>query len=140
MTKSNLRRKRFIPSHSSQSIMRGSQDRSSRQEVGGRNWNRGHGRVLLTGLLSTSCPACCFIDPGWLCPQWEGPSHINQESRKCSTDSPTDKSDRGIFSVKVPFSQMASRDDHQSTGMTTNQSTRDDRQYLSPPARFPTDR
>ena len=44
--------------------MRGSQDRSSRQEVGGRNWNRRHGRVLLTGLLSIACSTTFFYTPG----------------------------------------------------------------------------
>jgi hypothetical protein len=36
----------------SQSITEGSQGRNSRQETKGRNRSRGHGRILLTGLLS----------------------------------------------------------------------------------------
>jgi hypothetical protein len=52
------------------------------QELGGRSWCRGHGRVLLTGLLPLACSACFLIEPrttspglapptmGWALPSW----------------------------------------------------------------------
>ena len=36
----------------------------------------------------------------YCCPQWSGPSHINRKSRKCQ------QSERGFFSVEIPFSQV----------------------------------
>lgn len=39
-------------------------------------------------------------------PQWAGPSHINHKSGKCLIDLPTARSGGGIFSAKLPSSQM----------------------------------
>jgi hypothetical protein len=48
----------------SQFIIKGSQDRNSkRQEPGGRNWCRGHGWILLTGLLLMAYSAYFLIEP-----------------------------------------------------------------------------
>ena len=52
------------------------------QEAGGRSWCRGHGGVLLTGLLPVACSTCFLIEPrttragmtpptmGWALPHW----------------------------------------------------------------------
>jgi len=49
------------------------------QEPGGRSWYRGHGGILLTGLLLMACSACLLIhskttSPEWHLSQWAGPS------------------------------------------------------------------
>ena len=49
------------------------------QDPGGRSWCRGHGRVLLTSLLSMACSACFLTVPpaqGWHHPQWAWPSPL----------------------------------------------------------------
>jgi hypothetical protein len=50
-----------LPHHSSSSkeVRTGTQ---AGQEPGGRSWCRGHGRVLLTGLLPMACSACFLIE------------------------------------------------------------------------------
>lgn len=52
----------------------------TQKEPGGRNWSRGHGGTLLTGLLPMACSAQFLIHPrtisqGWHHPQWMDPSH-----------------------------------------------------------------
>ena len=37
--------------------------RRAGQEPGARNWSRGHGETLLTGLFSMACSACFLIQP-----------------------------------------------------------------------------
>jgi hypothetical protein len=54
-------------------ITKGSQDWNSSRS-GSRSWCRGHGGMLLTGLLPLACSACFFIEPrqpaqGWSHPQ-----------------------------------------------------------------------
>jgi hypothetical protein len=45
-------------------ITEGSRDRNlKRQESEGRSWCRGHGGVLLAGLLPMACSACFLIEP-----------------------------------------------------------------------------
>jgi hypothetical protein len=58
-------------------ITQGGQDWNSSRS-GSRSWCRGHGGMLLTGLLPLSCPACFLIEPrlpaqGWHHPQWALP-------------------------------------------------------------------
>jgi hypothetical protein len=43
------------------------------QEPGGRNWCRGHGGMLLTGLLPLACSACSFIEPKTTSPGMKPP-------------------------------------------------------------------
>jgi hypothetical protein len=54
-------------------ITKGSQDWNSSRS-GSRSWCRGHGGMLLTGLLPLACSACFLIEPkttisGWYHPQ-----------------------------------------------------------------------
>ena len=60
--KSNLGRKGLhILSHS---LLGEAQVRTQiEQEPAGRSWCRGHGRVLLTGLIPMACSACFLIEP-----------------------------------------------------------------------------
>lgn len=65
-------------------ITEGSQDKnSSRAGFGGRNWCRGCGGMLLTGLLPLAVLVHLFIEPrtsitqGWYHPSWGRPSSIN---------------------------------------------------------------
>lgn len=45
-------------------ITEGNQGKNSGQEPGGRNWSRGHGRVLLlTNLLFITFSACFLVEP-----------------------------------------------------------------------------
>lgn len=105
LTKSNLGRKVVVP-FSSQSIMKGSRCRSSRQEPGGRTWSRGHRETLPTGLFALAWPVYFLIIPrttclGWQCPcpGWAGLSRsINNQENACR------QSDGGIFSKEVPLS------------------------------------
>ncbi|EGW12674.1 hypothetical protein I79_020241 [Cricetulus griseus] len=69
MTKSNLGRKGFILPYNSQSTMKGSQGRNSRQEPEGKYWDRGHGGVPFTGLFSMACSACFLIQCKTTCLQ-----------------------------------------------------------------------
>jgi hypothetical protein len=60
-------------------ITKGSQDwNSSRSES--RSWWRGHGRMLLTGLLPLACSACSLIEPKTTSPEMvrttRGPSPL----------------------------------------------------------------
>lgn len=71
-TESKVRRKGLISAYISvyQSITEGNRDRNSRDEPGGKNWVRGHGGVLFTGLLSTAFLVCFLMQPlttflGW---------------------------------------------------------------------------
>jgi len=62
-------------------ITKGSQDWNSHRS-GSRSWCRGHGGMLLTGLLPLACSACFLIEPrttspgmapltmGWVLPPW----------------------------------------------------------------------
>jgi len=62
-------------------ITKGSQDWNSSRS-GSRSWCRGHGGMLLTGLLPLACSACSLIEPkttspgkapptmGWVLPPW----------------------------------------------------------------------
>lgn len=64
--------------------------------------------ALLTGLFSRlTQPA--FLS--WLlseppAQEWPRPSHVNYQSRRCSTGLPEAQSSQGIFSIVVPSSQM----------------------------------
>ena len=56
--------------------------RNPRKESGGRNWSRGHGAVLLPGLLYMACLACFLIQlmtaaEVWYPPKWATPNHTN---------------------------------------------------------------
>lgn len=60
--------------------------RKSEQELKkdptGRNWNRGHEGILLTGLLSVTAQLVFLYNSrlpaqGWHCAQWTGPSYVN---------------------------------------------------------------
>ena len=84
-SKSKLGRKGFIwlalPDHSPslEEVRTGTQ---AELESGGRSWCRGHGGVLLTGLLPMACSACFLVEPrttspgmalptmGWALPHW----------------------------------------------------------------------
>jgi hypothetical protein len=60
-------------------ITKGSQDWNS-SRAGSRSWCRGHGGMLLTGLLPLACPACSLIEskttsPG-MAPSTIGPPHL----------------------------------------------------------------
>lgn len=61
------------------------------QEPGGSNRCRGHGGVLLTGLLPMAYSACSRIHPRTLCPRVVSPPtagctlHINHSLKKCPT-------------------------------------------------------
>lgn len=67
-------------------ITEGSQSKNPKQELGLRNWCRGLGRVLLTGLVFMACSVCFLTLPRtihpWVAPLWGGPttSIINQEN------------------------------------------------------------
>jgi hypothetical protein len=61
-------------------ITKGCQDWSSSRS-GSRSWCRGHGGMLLTGLLHLACSACSLIEPrttslGMEPPQWALPPLI----------------------------------------------------------------
>ena len=65
MTKTKLRRKGFIwltLPHYSLSLKEGRTGTQTGQEPGGRSWCRGHGGVLLTGLLPMAWWACFLIE------------------------------------------------------------------------------
>lgn len=94
----DLERKDFILSCSLQSVMKGNQSR---------NLSRGHGIMLLPGLLSwfAQFTFLCYTKgcaQWWHDPQWVGPptSIINQEN------APMGPFNDDIFSIKIPFSQM----------------------------------
>ena len=81
------------------------------QKPGGRSWCRGHGGVLLTGLLLMACSAFLLIElrttspdmassiVGWALPH-------QSLIKKCYIGLPIAGSYRGIFSIEVPSSQM----------------------------------
>jgi hypothetical protein len=77
------------------------------QEPGGRSWCRGHGEVLLTGLLLRACSVC-------YCTQDHHPSVGTTHKefgllislRKITCSFPTDQSYRGNFLTEVPSAQM----------------------------------
>ena len=56
MTKSSLGRKKFVSLCRLRVTLKGSRDRDSRQEAGGRSWSRGYGGMLRTGLLFLLLP------------------------------------------------------------------------------------
>lgn len=93
--------------HSDQSISEWCQDRNSRQEPAGVNWNRDHG-LALHGLLSLlSYTTQAHLPRG-------GTSHSGLGLftsiicfKNCLIVLPTIQPDRGIFSIEVPFSQTA---------------------------------
>ena len=60
---------------SSHYINKESQDRSSSrvEKPRGRNWCRGHGGVLLTGLLLMTCSACFLTEPRTISPGTDPP-------------------------------------------------------------------
>lgn len=76
-----------------QSITEETQGGNSRQEPGGGNWSKGHGRVLSTSASAMVCSACSFLfyttqDHQGCTTKWSGSSCINHSSRKCMTDLP----------------------------------------------------
>jgi hypothetical protein len=105
MTKSNLKREGLISLtvlHYNSSISQESQSRDLGTDTNteamedAAYWLAPHG--LLSLLLYTSQDYFPRVPSH----QWAGPSHINHSSRKY----PTGQSDRGIFSIEVPSSQM----------------------------------
>lgn len=63
-------------------FMRGNIGRNSEQSTCIRSWNRGHGIILLSGLLPLACSICFLIYPrttigGWLHPQYAWLFHPN---------------------------------------------------------------
>ena len=92
MTKSKLGRKGFI-----WLMFPSLKEVRARTQVGpkhrGRSWYRGHGGVLLIGLLIMACSACFLTEPrttaqGWHHTQWAGLFHMNHQLRKCPTGLP----------------------------------------------------
>jgi hypothetical protein len=74
MTKKQVGEERVYSAYNSTLlfITKGSQDRNSHR-AGSRSWCRGHGEMLLTGLLPLACSACFLIKlpaQGWHHPQW----------------------------------------------------------------------
>jgi hypothetical protein len=73
-------------------------------EPGGRSWCRGHGGVLLTGLLPLACSACFLIEPRTtslgMAPPTMGPPTLDHQLRKCLTAG----SHGGLSSTEAPFS------------------------------------
>jgi len=71
MTKSRLLRRGFIwfmlPYHSP-SLKKPRTGTQTRPEPGGKRWCRGHGRMVLTGLLFMACSGCFLIKPGTTSP------------------------------------------------------------------------
>ena len=71
-------------------------DGNSRQEPEGRNWCRGHGGVLLTGLLTMACSTCFLIHPGPL-------RASNDQLWKCTTDLPTSQPHGTFSQMELPL-------------------------------------
>ena len=74
MTKSKLGKKGFIWltfANCSSSLKDVRTGTKAGQEPGGRNWNRGHGGVQLTGLHPMACSACFLIEPSTTSPGME---------------------------------------------------------------------
>jgi len=83
MTKKQVGEERVYSAYTSTLlfITKGSQDRNSSRS-GSRSWCRGHGGMLLTGLLPQACTDCFLIEPkttssgmapptmGWVLPPW----------------------------------------------------------------------
>lgn len=95
----------------SRPIIKESQSRSTRQELGGRNRNRSHRGVILSGLFLMALSACFLWTihdhlPRCNCTnsEWAGPFHINHVSR-IYTGWPTDWSYGDICSNEVPSSK-----------------------------------
>lgn len=88
-------------------ITEGSQNRNPRQEPGLRNWCRGLGRVLLTGLVFMTCSVCFLTllrTMGGTTMGWA--HHINHQSRKYVTSLPVGQSAGGIFSIEISLLKM----------------------------------
>jgi hypothetical protein len=90
MTKKQVRKERVYSAYISTLlfITEGSQDWNSSRS-GSRNWYRGHGGMLLTGLPPVACSACSFIEPKTTSPEMapptRGPPHLDHYLRKCLT-------------------------------------------------------
>lgn len=84
------------------------QDRKLRQSC-----CRGHGRVLLTGLLLLSC-SDCFLIAHWTTNQWVALATViwdlphQSSTKKCYKTLPTGQSNEDIFSMYVLFSKWLS--------------------------------
>jgi hypothetical protein len=74
MTKKQVGRKGFIQLTFSTLLLitKGCQDWNSSRSRS-RSWFRGHGGVLLTGLLSLTCSACSLIEPRLPAQRWHHP-------------------------------------------------------------------
>jgi hypothetical protein len=76
MTRRKLGRKGLIQltlPHRCSSPKEGRTGTHTGQELEGRSWCRGHGGVLLTGLLPLACSACFLIEPRTISPGWHHP-------------------------------------------------------------------
>ena len=84
-------------------ITKGCQGWNSRRS-GNRNGCRGHGGMLLTGLLPLACSACSLIEPKTtspgMVPPTSSPSPLITNWEKC----PTAGSHGGISPTEAPFS------------------------------------
>lgn len=93
MKKKDLEKKGFVPSYSLQFITEGRQGRDSKQDrnlEAGTESSRGHGGVLLTGMLSWLAQPPFLYSPGLAAKdastQWPVPHTPNHQSRHCPTD------------------------------------------------------
>lgn len=81
------------------------------QELWGRSWFRGHGKMLLIGLHLMDTQSGSLKNPGpstqcWPRPQWAEPSHINHYLRKGSKRFAYMFMQDLFFSVEAPSSMM----------------------------------
>ena len=74
MTKNQVETERLYLAYNSmlQFITKGSQDWNSSRS-GSRGWCRGHGEMILTGLLLLDCTACCLTKPRSISPAMAPP-------------------------------------------------------------------
>jgi hypothetical protein len=90
MTKKQVGEERIYSAYISMflCITKGRQDWNSSRS-GSRSWCRGHGGMLLTGLLPLACSACSLIEPKTTSPEMvaskRGPPPLDHQLRKCLT-------------------------------------------------------
>ena len=74
MTKNQVEEEKVYSAYTSTLlfITKGSQDWNSSRS-GSRSWCRGHGGMLLTGLLPLACSACSLIEPRLPAQRWSHP-------------------------------------------------------------------
>jgi hypothetical protein len=102
-TKSSLGREGFaqLTSHTAVHHPREVGWKKLRAGTWGWSWCRGHGGVLLTGLLIMACSVCFLLEPGPPAQGWHwqsaGPSPVNHQLKKCHTGLPIARSFGGSF-------------------------------------------